>query len=86
MTDVACPIQCVGVGCPQPDFIERNGAWLLTVVGVFTGALGTMLTFFLRSRCTKIRFCGLQCDRELPPVEPEAIEFESSKPKGSSDA
>jgi hypothetical protein len=26
---VSCPIECVK---DQPDFIERNGAWLLSVI------------------------------------------------------
>ena len=32
MDTIVCPVECVGVGCDQPDFIERNGAWLLTIV------------------------------------------------------
>jgi len=31
MDTIVCPVECVGVGCDQPDFIERNGAWLLTI-------------------------------------------------------
>lgn len=58
-----CPIECTGVGCPQPDFIERNGAFVLTVIGVITGFLGGLFTFFLKSRCKRIKLCCLECDR-----------------------
>ena len=65
MDTIVCPVECVGVGCDQPDFIERNGAWLLTIVGVMTGCFGGLLTFFLKSRCTTIKFCGVQLDRQV---------------------
>ena len=46
-----------------PDFIQKNGAWLLTVIGVGAGCLGTIFTYFLKSRCKKLRFACLECDR-----------------------
>jgi len=60
---IECPIECVGVGCPQPDFIERNGTWLITIVGVWVGCFGSLLTYFLKSRCSKLKCCGLEVHR-----------------------
>ena len=81
MSLIQCPLECAGVGCPQPDFIERNGAFVLTVIGVLTGCVGGMFTFFLKSRCKKIRCCGIECDRQVLELEAEDIEIEtSSKP------
>lgn len=72
--DPHCPIDCVNSGCPQPDFIERNGAWVLTIAGMGAACVGTVLTYFLKSRCRKIRCCGLECDRT--PVELDAADVE----------
>ena len=33
---------------PDPDFIMRNGGWLITVVGVFSACVGGVLTYFLK--------------------------------------
>ena len=63
-----CPLHCVNAGCPHPDFIERNGTWLITVLGVLIGCVGTVLTYVLKSRCKNIRGLGLSCDREVPEV------------------
>ena len=71
MDGVTCPIECVGIGCPQPDFIERNGAWLLTVLGVLMGCFGGLLTYFLKSRCHKISCCGVVLDRQGVDLKPE---------------
>ena len=60
-----CPIHCVRAACPDPDFIERNGAWLLTVLGMGGACAGGLLTYFLKSRCKKIQCCGLSCDRDV---------------------
>ena len=57
----------------SPDFIEKNGAWLLTIVGVATGCLGTLVAYFLKSRCKKIKACGLECDREVVALEPQDV-------------
>ena len=49
----------------SPDFIERNGAWMLTVIGVGSACLGTVLTYFLKSRCHKLKMGCLECDRTI---------------------
>jgi len=35
---------------------------------------GAFLTCILRSRCVKIKFCGIECERQLPDTQPEAID------------
>lgn len=49
----------------EPDFIERNGAWLLSMFGILTACVGGMMAYMIRSRCTKIRCCGFECDRDV---------------------
>jgi len=74
-----CPIECVRAACPDPDFIEKNGAWLLTVVAGFTGCVGMVLTYFLKSRCTKIGFCGVNCARDPIDLTAKEVAITSSK-------
>jgi hypothetical protein len=57
----------------SPDFIERNGTWLITVLGISATCLGGVLTYFLRSRCTEISCCGLKCVREPVPLTAEQV-------------
>jgi hypothetical protein len=49
----------------QPDFIQRNGTWLLSLVGLISACFGTLLSYMLRSRCRTIKFCGFECDRDV---------------------
>ena len=51
----------------QPDFIERNGTWVLSMVGVLSACLSGVFAYFLRSRCTTVKFCGIHCERR--PIE-----------------
>ena len=69
MTDTLfCPIECVKSGCPsEPEWLEKHNGFLLTLIGLLGGAGGVLLTYFLKSRCKKIRCCGLECDRT--PIE-----------------
>ena len=54
-----------------PDFIERNGAWLLSVLGVLSACVSGMLAYFLRSRCKKIKCCGCECERDVLAIDLE---------------
>lgn len=66
---VSCPIECVK---DSPDFIERNGTWLLSVIASISACVGYFLSYFLKSRCKTIDCCGLKCDRtpiELKPSD-----------------
>ena len=74
-----CPIDCVRAACPEADFLERNGAWLLTVIAGLTGCFGMLLTYFLKSRCRKIQCCGSECARDVIDLKNSDIEITSSK-------
>ena len=76
--EVTCPISCVKSGCDDPpDFLQKHNAFVLTMVGILSGALGYMLTYMLKSRCTKIQCCGLNCERKPLELEPEDININS---------
>lgn len=49
----------------HPDFIERNGAWLLTVFGILGACVSGMFVYFLKSRCSSIKCCGMECQRDV---------------------
>ena len=49
----------------NPDFVERNGAWLLSVVGIAGTCVSGLLVYFLKSRCTSIKCCGCECERQV---------------------
>lgn len=66
---IECPIECVRSACPETDFLEKHGAWVLTVVGLGAACIGTVLTYFLKSRCSHIECCGLKLDREVVSVK-----------------
>lgn len=82
MESIVCPVECVNSACTPPDFIERNGTWLLTMIGVVGGGLGAVLTYFLKSRCTSIDVCCVKCRRDPLPVT--GAETISNKPEGDS--
>lgn len=70
---VSCPLECVK---DRPDFIERNGAWLLSVIASVSACVGYCLSYFLKSRCKKIDCCGMKCDRtplELNSTDAELV-------------
>ena len=53
----------------EPDFIERNGAWLLSLVGIIVTCFSGLLAYFLKSRCQTIKFCGCECERDVLNLE-----------------
>ena len=70
----ACP------ECPSPDFLERNGTWLLTVVGMVVACFGGVLTYFLKSRCKRIKCLGVECVREVVALDPQNLTVEVTQP------
>ena len=58
----------------EQDWLEKHGAWMLTVVGLGAGCLGTLVAYFLKSRCRKIKLCGLECDRDVVELTPKDVE------------
>ena len=55
--------------CNSTNFIQTNEAFLLTIVATFSGMFGLLLNSCIKSRCTAIKFCGLECIRQPIPVE-----------------
>jgi hypothetical protein len=56
----------------SPDFIQRNGSFILTLVGVMSSCFAGMMVYALKSRCTRIRFCGCaECEREPVALTPD---------------
>lgn len=72
--EVMCPLECINSACAPPDFIERNGTWLLTLVGVGTSFVGALLAYFLKSRCKKVKCLCIQCEREVLQLEPQTVD------------
>lgn len=79
----SCPLECLSttrdVACPTPDFIERNGTWLLTVIGMMTGCFATLLTYFLKSRCSSIKCWGVECVRDVVKLDPSQVKVEGKE-------
>ena len=40
-------------------------SFLIGVLGMLAGLCGGCLTCLLRSRCSKIKFCGIECERNV---------------------
>ena len=59
----------------DPDFIERNGPWLLTVLGLCLSCVGATLAYFLKSRCTRIACCGASCERNVLDLTESQVEI-----------
>ena len=55
----------------EPDFLERNGTFLLTALGLMGGCVGSMMVYFLKSRCSEIKLCWgcVNCIRQPLPVD-----------------
>jgi hypothetical protein len=65
----------------EPDFIERNGTWILSMVGVMGACVSGLLMYMIKSRCRNIKCCGAECDREVVALEPTSVapRLESSR-------
>jgi len=55
--------------CGATNFIQTNEAFLLTLVASASGMLGLLLNTCIKSRCSAIKLCGLECIRQPIPVE-----------------
>jgi len=40
-------------------------ATLITIIGMTGGGVGTLLVYFLKSRCTEIECCCMKCKRDV---------------------
>ena len=70
MTEPYCDLRCINSGCPQPSFLQEHETFLLTIIASISGCLGLSFTYFLKSRCSKIKLCWgiLSCNRIPVPV------------------
>jgi len=72
-----CPINCVNIACREPDWLELHKSFVLTIVGFIGTGFGMLLNYFIRSRCTNIKWCGLSCVRK--PIELSRSQIEIVK-------
>ncbi len=57
------------------DFIQKNSAFLLSIVGILGVCGSAILRFILKSRCKNIKCCGCYIERDVIPAS--QIEFSS---------
>ena len=57
----------------EPDFIERNGTWVLSVLTLVSSCFAGLLVYALKSRCTRIKLCGCECDRQVIALDPSQV-------------
>ena len=75
---IECPIECVRAACPDPDWLEKHETFTLTMTATLSAAITALLSYFLKSRCTKIKCFGLSCTRQPLDIdkyvsEPEVV-------------
>jgi len=56
------------------EVLPVSESFLIGCLGALAGICGGVLTCILRSRCVKIKCCGIECDRQLTDTVPEAID------------
>jgi hypothetical protein len=62
----------------EPDWVQRNGTWLLSVTTLFTSCFAGLLVYALKSRCRRIRCCGCaECERDVLALDPSQITVDS---------
>jgi hypothetical protein len=67
MSEITCPIGCLNYDAD--DWLTKHSTFTLTLVGSLSAALGIVMSYFLKSRCSKISIGCISCDR-VPPNEP----------------
>jgi len=81
-SNIVCPIQCVKSGCDSKDFLEKHSAFVVTVVGISASALTMLFTYFLKSRCKKVSFGCLSCERDVvSDVELQNVKLDNKVPE-----
>ena len=61
--------------CDFHTFIRENGAFVLTVCTLFGACFSALGVYLLKSRCTKIKCCCVECVR-TPIAEEHLAEVE----------
>jgi len=52
-----------------------NATFILTMTGMIGTGIGVLLTYFLKSRCTMVKCCCLECKRQPIDLQPSDIEI-----------
>jgi hypothetical protein len=73
--DIDCPIECVRSACPDPDFLEKHSTFVLTMTASLSATLGIIFSYILKSRCTRISFFGISCERKPIELNAEQIDI-----------
>lgn len=50
--------------CSFSNFIELNSGFLITFTGMLIGCVSGTLVYFLKSRCTRVNICCMNCERQ----------------------
>jgi len=53
-----------------------NATFIITMTGMIGTGLAVLLTYFLKSRCSKIKCCCLECERDTIQLEPSRVELQ----------
>ena len=53
----------------EPDFIERNGTWVLSIAAMCFSCIGGVFAYALKSRCVRVQCCCISCDRQPLPAD-----------------
>ena len=56
------------------SFLQENSTFILSVLALVGGGGTAIISYLLRSRCTKVTCCFGACglERDVPPVPPVA--------------
>tara|TARA_S200002703_G_scaffold67698_1_gene58860 strand:+ start:41 stop:280 length:240 start_codon:yes stop_codon:yes gene_type:complete len=79
MSDISCPLECVRVGCPEQDWLEKHNGFLITLIGALSASMGVFFAYCLKSRCKNIKTPCVSCDRDVVVLEPQSIEVTSTQ-------
>ena len=52
-----------------------NATFILTMTGMIGTGIGVLLTYFLKSRCTMVKCCCMECTRQPIDLQPSSIEI-----------
>tara|TARA_E500000318_G_scaffold25856_1_gene25730 strand:+ start:41 stop:298 length:258 start_codon:yes stop_codon:yes gene_type:complete len=78
-SEIICPLDCVRVGCPEPDWLEKHNGFLITLIGALSASMGVFFAYCLKSRCKNIKTPCVSCDRDVVVLEPQSIEVTSTQ-------
>lgn len=78
-SDVLCPLECVRVGCPEPDWLEKHNGFLITLIGSLSACMGVIFAYCLKSRCKNIKTPCVSCDRDVIALEPQNVQVTTTQ-------